>query len=98
MATPKGEATAPIGRRCLLAAKEVWALTVKLVAVRLDDRNRITHFKTDDDRVISFAEAKKFVSEDAVDSLTDIYADGRWKIDLPHSHEEGANLGNLPQF
>ncbi len=73
-------------------------MTVKLVAVRLDDHNQITHFKTDDGSVITFEQAKQLVHQDEVDSLTEIYSDGRWKVDLPNLHEAGSNLGNLPQF
>lgn len=73
-------------------------MTVKFVAVRKNTAGEITHIKTDDGRSLSFAEARELVHRNEVDSLTEIYPDGRWEISLPTNTEMGSNLDNLPPF
>lgn len=73
-------------------------MTVQFVAVRKDEQGMITHFQTDDGRTITFDEARALVQRNEVTSLTEIYEDGRWEMDLPNSPAEGANLDDLPTF
>ncbi len=73
-------------------------MTVQFVAVRKDEQGRITHFQTDDGRTITFEQAKELVYRNEVTSLTEIYEDGSWEMNLPTSPEEGSNLDNLPSF
>lgn len=73
-------------------------MTVQFVAVRKDTKGNITHFLTDDGRTITFAEAKEMVQQNEVTSLTSIYEDGSWEMNLPTSPAQGTNLDDLPSF
>jgi hypothetical protein len=71
---------------------------MKFVAVHKDHTGNITHFLTDQNRVVAFEEARKLAQEGEVASLTDLYADGTWFIDDGVQQIEGSNLGDLPEF
>lgn len=71
---------------------------IKLVAVHKDDMGKISAFLTDDDQVVTFAEAKQLATNGQLDSLTDIFSNGTWVIDEYGQHMAGSNLADLPEF
>jgi hypothetical protein len=73
-------------------------MSVKFVAVRKDVKGQITQLLTDDGRAVSIVEARRMAHRGDVDSITDLHADGTWTIDDELQHEEGSNLGHLPEF
>lgn len=73
-------------------------MPVKFVAVHKDEHGNITHFLTDDGRVVPFEEARRMVHEHEIASFTEIYPDGSWEMDLPNSYAAGDNLDDLPSF
>ncbi|MBP1931177.1 hypothetical protein [Ammoniphilus resinae] len=72
-------------------------MTEKLVAVKKEN-GFITHFLTDEHRMITLEEAQQMARGGELDSLTDLHADGRWEIHDGEVHKEGNNLADLPEF
>lgn len=73
----------------------------KFVRVRKDRRGNITHFLTNDGRVVSIDDARRMAMAGEVDSLSDVHADGTWEIDSAvgsNHYAEGSNLDQLPEF
>jgi hypothetical protein len=73
-------------------------LSVAFIAVRKDQNGKITHFMTDQEEIITFEQARELVRNGQVDSLTEIYADGSWEMNLDSSSAKGNNLDDLPLF
>ncbi|RXT04150.1 hypothetical protein [Ammoniphilus sp. CFH 90114] len=72
-------------------------MSLKLVAVRMNEEGKITHFLTDKDTVLTIEEAEKMALQGELDSLSEIHEDGSWIIDAVQPIE-GHNLDQLPRF